>query len=175
MYKGPQTKLAKLPKRRVSEYGQQLREKQRLRQIYGIRENQLKNYFRQALAAREAVDSSLAGLLEKRLDNVVYRLGFASTRAQARQLVNHGHIWVNGQKVDIPAYIVGLEDKISIKASSEGKGVFKYLDETLKRYSPPAWLKLNKSKKEGVVTGEPAVEDIPEKVNLPLVIEFYSR
>ncbi len=175
MYKGATTKIDKLPRRRVSEYGWQLREKQRLRQIYGIRERKLKNYFKQALAAGENIDLHLARLLEKRLDNVVYRLGLAATRAQARQLVSHGHIQVNDRKVDVPSYPVQEENIISIKPSSAGKGVFQYLDESIQKYTPPEWLSLNKSKKQGEVVGEPSLEHLPEKIDLSLIIEFYSR
>jgi small subunit ribosomal protein S4 len=176
MYKGPKIKLEKKAKRRrLSEYGLQLREKQRLRQIYGIREKKLKNYYKEARKVGEDMDRYLIRSLESRLDNAVYRAGFAASRPQARQLVNHGHFLVNSRKATVPSFLVSPGDEIEIKKGSRGSGVFKYLKETLKRHQPPAWLEVDEAKFKATVIGEPQVKDLPEKINLSLIIEYYSR
>ena len=114
-------------------------------------------------------------LLEGRLDNVVYRMGFAPTRAAARQLVGHGHIVVNSRRVSIPSYEVRLKDRIGIRAGSAGRAVFGTLDERLKKYEAPVWIELDKGKKEGVIASKPNVTDVELGVNASVVVEFYSR
>lgn len=160
-------------KRKQSERSKQLREKQRLRLLFGLTETQLKNYFQKAVSRKGNTGFILGQLLEKRLDNVVFRLGFAPTRASARQLVNHGHIIVNGALMDIPSYKVEIHDTIRFRKEKSAK--IPYVETMLesKDFITPTWLK-----KEGIagkLTSEPTNEDIEKQVNLRSVIEFYSR
>ena len=160
----------------MSEYGLQLREKQKLKFLYLLRERQFENYIREALKGKSGdIISRLAGFLELRLDNVVFRLGLVKSRSAARQLVGHGHISVNGKKVNIPSYRLKVGDKIGIRPQSAAKKVFQDIDIRLKKYQPPAWLEIDKDKKEGKIVGKPQEEDIEVKTNLNAIIEFYSR
>ncbi len=160
----------------MSEYGFQLREKQKLKFLYLLRERQVENYIREALKGKSGnIISRLAGFLELRLDNVAYRIGLAKSRSVARQLVGHGHIAVNGKKVNIPSYRLKVGDKIGIRPQSVSKKVFQDIDIRLKKYQPPAWLEMDKDKKEGKIVGKPQEEDIEVKTNLNAIIEFYSR
>lgn len=181
MYKGPQRKFKRrsLKQRRqsksLSEYGLQLQEKQKLRKLYGIREKKLKRYFKESSQKGGNFLSEFVKLLEARLDNVVFRLGFAVTRAQARQLVNHGHILVNQKKVSIPSFQVKTGDVISISPRSQDLPLFKHLKTSLKSHKVPSWLKLNLDALEGKVVTNPCFEDFQEPVDIPLVVEYYSR
>ena len=159
----------------VSEYGIQLKEKQKVKFLYGLREKQFRNYII-AAQKKSGSDTSkkLLEFLESRLDNVVFRLGFAESRNKARQIVSHGHIIVNGIKTDIPSFAVKLNDKISIRPQSAPSGAFSNLDDKLKKYNPPAWLNLDKSKKEGEAITNPSGEADIEAV-LDSIIGFYSR
>ncbi len=173
---GFQSRSTKRPKRGSSEFGTQLKEKQKLKFLYFLRERQFKNYVKKALKTKGGnIPSKLAELLESRFDNIVFKLGFAKSRSEARQLVGHGHILVNGKSVDISSYSVKLGDKISIRPQSASKGKLKDIDLYFKKYEPPAWLKLNKEKKEGELVAKPQIEDIGTKANLNMIIEFYSR
>jgi small subunit ribosomal protein S4 len=170
-------KMAK-KKKFFSEYGLQLKEKQRLKFSYGLRERQFVNYVKKALAKAKSgadVGSALTKLLESRLDNVVFKAGFAKSRSGARQLINHGHICVNNRKVDIPSRQIKKGDKVSIRKESQGKKIFTDLDIWLKKYQPPPWLKLDKAKRSSEVIKEPSAEEAETSVNLNLIIEFYSR
>ncbi len=163
-------------RRRVSEYGKQLMEKQKLKIIYGVRERQFRNYFEKASAGGGRTGEELVTLLERRLDNVIYRLGLATTRAQGRQMVSHGHIAVNGRKVTIPSFQVSGGDEVSVKERSKDKGMFKDVDVRIKKYEPPVWLQLDKEAKKAVVMrlpGEDVARDLP--VEIPQIVEFYSR
>ncbi|HXF70383.1 MAG TPA: 30S ribosomal protein S4 [Thermoflexus sp.] len=160
---------------RPSDYGLQLREKQKLRRIYGVLERQFRRYFEIAQRARGMTGALLLILLERRLDNVVYRLGFASSRAQARQLVRHGHFEVNGRKVDIPSYQVKPGDIIRVRESSREKEYFKALAERLEGHRPPPWLQLNPQDLSGQVLRLPVREEIDTRVQEHLIVEFYSR
>lgn len=160
---------------RPSDYGLQLREKQKLRRIYGVLERQFRRYFAIAQRARGMTGALLLILLERRLDNVVYRLGFASSRAQARQLVRHGHFEVNGRKVDIPSYQVKPGDVIRVRDSSRGKDYFKEIAERLEGHRPPPWLLLNPQDLSGQVLRLPVREEIDTRVQEHLIVEFYSR
>lgn len=158
---------------KLTEYGQQLREKQKLRRMYGITESQLSKYF--GIANRHIGNTShmLIHTLESRLDNVVYRLGFAPTRAAARQLVNHGHFLINGKKADIPSYQVKLDDAITFKKEKTSK--IPYVVELLdkKDINIPQWLQRKAT--VGKVVGVPEADAVGKDVNLQAVIEFYSR
>lgn len=163
---------------RLSGYGKELREKQKLRDWYNLGESQFKKYVNEVLEKRGQVEDAASWLirkLETRLDNVVFRLGFASSRSQARQLVSHGHFLVNNRKVNTPSYTVEPGDQISIKESSKKKSIFEYLSRKLKKYQPPSWLSLNVSKIEGKVTSLPNLEDITPPADISMVFEYYSR
>ena len=162
-------------RRKLSEYGIQLREKQKVRRIYGVLENQFKRYFEMADRMKGITGENLLQLLERRLDNVVYRLGFASSRAQARQLVRHGHITVNGKKVNIPSYITNIGEVIGVKERSANEiEHFKALKEGTGRTIVP-WLSVDYEKLEGTVTALPSREDIDYEVQEHLIVELYSR
>ena len=165
-------------RKRISEYGIRLMEKQKLKFLYGgIREGQFKRYFDEATKAKENTGEVFLQLLERRLDNVVYRLGFAKTRRQARQLVSHGHILVNGKKVTIPSYRVDVGDIIEVRPKSRN---IKFIQENLENKDPrsvPAWLELDKQNFRGKVVNLPEkVQDYLEiPINLQYIIEFYSK
>ncbi|MFW5999149.1 MAG: 30S ribosomal protein S4 [Halanaerobiaceae bacterium] len=160
---------------KVSEYGQQLREKQKVRRIYGLMENKFKRYFEEAEQMGGVTGENFLTLLERRLDNVVYRLGFASSRNEARQFVLHGHILVNGSRVNIPSYQVDEGDEISVKDSSRKNKRFKEVLEFNAEMTPPDWLSVNADKAEGTVLEIPEREDIDYPVEEHLIVEYYSR
>jgi len=162
-------------RRKVSDYGRQLREKQKVRRIYGIYERQFRRYFHQALRAKGLTGATLLQLLERRLDNVVFRLGFAESRAQARQLVTHGHFLVNGHKVDVASYAVRPGDIISVGSASRDLTYFKDLAAVQSRQTPPKWLSADLSALSGRVTALPERGDIDLPINEQLIVEFYSR
>jgi small subunit ribosomal protein S4 len=164
-------------RRQVSDYGLQLLEKQKARHVYGLLERQFRKVFAQAARQSGVTGEHLLSLLERRLDNVVYRLGLATTRAQARQLVNHGHIMVNGRKTNIPSFTVRVGDVISVRPQSQQRAYFKNLDESgeLNRYRPPEWLRLNANDFTGEVMALPRREDAEQGINEQLIVEFYSR
>lgn len=159
-----------------SEYGSQLKEKQKIKFLYGLRERQFKNLVSKAIAARSAETSRrMIELLETRLDNVVYRLGFAQSRSAARQMVGHGHIFVESRKTTIPSRQIKTGQIISIRPQSLGRGIFRDLDLRLKKQHIPSWLVLDQNKREGRMVGLPPLEESDAGVNLNAVIEFYSR
>lgn len=162
-------------RRKLSEYGIQLREKQKVRRIYGILERQFERYFERAEKMKGITGENLLQLLERRLDNVVYRLGFANSRKQARQLVLHGHITVNGKKVNIPSYITNVGETIAVRAkSASGIDHFKALREGTGRTVVP-WLQVDYEKLEGSVAALPAREDLDLEIQEHLIVELYSR
>lgn len=160
-------------KKKLTQYGMQLREKQKLKRYYGILERQFMRYYERAERMRGITGENLLQLLERRLDNVVYRLGFAVSRAQARQLVSHGHIEVNGKKVDIPSYLVKPGDVVSIKESSRSMELIKNNLEMGRNV--PDWLELNKDAFEGRVVSLPRREHIDLPVQEHLIVELYSK
>lgn len=160
---------------RLSVFGTQLREKQKAKRLYGVMERQFRNYFEKASAMPGNSGENLGKLLEQRLDNVVFRLGFAKTRPQARQLVSHALFKVNGKKLNIPSYQVRVDDVIEIRDNKIGKGVFADLDERLKNHQVPAWLHMDAKAKAGKVVSLPEGEDIKEVYDPKLIVEFYSR
>jgi len=159
--------------RKLSDYGKQLREKQKIKRIYGLSEKTMNRYFKKAVKAKGNTAENLVKLLESRLDNVVYRLHLAPTRASARQLVTHGHIKVNGKKLDIPSQQLKIKDKIEFGSAKTEK--IPYIKELLeeKNLQLPSWLK--RVKNTGEVTGELKFEEYTEPVDISLVIEFYSK
>ncbi|PIQ67769.1 30S ribosomal protein S4 [Candidatus Uhrbacteria bacterium CG_4_10_14_0_2_um_filter_41_7] len=160
---------------RLSVYGIQLREKQKAKRLYGLLEKQFRNYFTKASRMEGNTAENLPRLLEMRLDNTVYRLGFAKTRPQARQLVSHALFCVNGQKVNIPSYTVKVDDVITIRPNKVLKPIFNELDDRLKNQTVPGWLHLDLGTKEGKVVSLPEGEDLKEVYDPKLIIEFYSR
>lgn len=173
----PGPKKTKRP-RALSEYGKELREKQKLRNWYNLSEKQFRNYVEEALRIRHKVENTAAYLikvLETRLDNVVFRLGLAVSRNSARRLISHGHFKVNGKAINIPSYQTKKEDIISVKSKSAEKTVFKNILPGLKKYTPPVWLELNADKLEGKVKGEPTLEEAAPPAEISSIFEFYSR
>lgn len=161
-------------RRKLSNYGIQLREKQKAKRFYGVLESQFRRYFEIADKQAGITGENLLRLLESRLDNVVYRLGFASSRAEARQLVTHGHFRVNGKKVDIPSYLVSAGDIISVKERSKSSDKFRSLVENFKG-NVPEWLTVDMEKLEGTVLSLPSREDIDLPIAENLIVELYSR
>jgi small subunit ribosomal protein S4 len=162
-------------RRALSDYGLQLAEKQKVRFSYGISEKQLRKYFAEAKKSEGATGYKLFEILERRLDNVVYKLGFAPSRLAARQMVNHGHFIVNGRRVKTPSYLVKKSDKLSIRPNSKNSGLFKNISQVLKKHEVPAWLRLNQKELEAEVVGLPAPDEITMPFDMQLLIEFYSR
>jgi len=153
-----------------SEYGQQFAEKQGLKEIYGLREKQFRNYFK---AGKDP--DSIVQLLETRLDNTVFRCGFAITRRFARQLVSHGHIQINGKNVNVPSFRVKIGDTVSIHPSSVDIVPFKDLGLTLVKYEAPGWIDLDKKSLSAAIIGQPKVDDPMITASVRPIIEFYSR
>ncbi|HSB62651.1 MAG TPA: 30S ribosomal protein S4 [Thermoanaerobaculia bacterium] len=156
-------------------YGIQLREKQKLKRFYGVLEGQFRLTFEAAERMRGVTGENLLSLLERRLDNVVHRLGFSGSRAQARQLVRHGHVRVNGRKVNIPSYVVGAGAVVSVKEKSKTNPLIAGAVETAKGRGIPAWLELNASEFQGKVVTLPKREDVALQVNEKLIVELYSK
>ena len=162
-------------RRRITERGLQLREKQKVRFSYGIFERQFRRFFQEAQRARGITGENLLILLERRLDNVVYRLGFASSRAQARQIVRHGHILVNGHKLDIPTYLVRPGDVITWRESSTKTEYYKQLSGKIKGKTIPGWLSLDEENVVGKVLTSPTKDDLDAKFDAKVIVEYYSR
>ncbi len=164
-------------RRQVSDYGLHLLEKQKARYVYGVLERQFRRLFDQASRQSGITGEHLLSLLERRLDNVVYRLGFAITRAQARQLVAHGHITVNGRKTNIPSFTVKVGHSIAVRPESRRRTYFKNLVDSgeLSRYRAPDWLRLESAELSGQVVALPQREDAEAGINEQLIVEFYSR
>jgi small subunit ribosomal protein S4 len=154
-------------------YGVQLREKQKVKRIYGVLEDQFRRYFEQAERARGITGETLLQLLERRLDNAVYRLGFATSRPQARQLVRHGHFLVNGRKVDIPSYTVSVGDVVTVRESSRKNATILHAVEEVKGRGVPEWLALGAM--EGRMVSLPTREQINLPVQEQLIVELYSK
>lgn len=161
--------------RQVSDYGQQLREKQRTRRVYGVLESQFRRYYHLALRMKGQTGPNLLTILERRMDNIVYRLGMADSRAQARQLVLHGHFVVNGRKLNIPSALVSAGDVISVAENSQRNGYFQAIAEVLEHRGVPEWLSLNAAALSGTVMTLPTRNQIDTPVNEQLIVEYYSR
>ncbi|MBN2333674.1 MAG: 30S ribosomal protein S4 [Deltaproteobacteria bacterium] len=160
---------------KFSEYGVQLREKQKVRRIYGLLEKQFRRYFQQADRQKGVTGENLLILVERRLDNIVYRLGFTNTRSEARQLVRHGHFLVNGRQVDIPSFQVKVGDVIELREKSRKVGRIVEALEAAGRRGLPAFLDLDKDNFKGTVNALPKRDDIAQAINEQLIVEFYSR
>lgn len=159
----------------LSEYNVHLKEKQKVKRIYGLLERQFEKYFYLAAKKLGETGEALIGLLELRLDNVVFRLKLAPSRAHARSLVSHGHIRVNGKRVTIPSYQVKIKDKIEVKEESRKNKYFQELLQTIKSEGVPNWLKLDAKNLRGEVVSLPSYEDLDKKFNTSLIVEYYSK
>ena len=160
-------------KKKFSEYGMQLREKQKVRRAYGLLEKQFRIYYEKAVNSKENTGWAMLKMLELRLDNVVYRLGIGSSRTEARQIVNHGHITVNGKKVNIPSYQVKVGDVIAVKENKQNLEMFSSLKEA--KINTPKWLEFNTKTLTGKVLALPERDDIDLGIQEHLIVEFYSR
>ena len=160
---------------RLSEYGTQLREKQKVRRMYGVLERQFSNYYKEAARLKGATGENLLQLLERRLDNVVYRMGFGSTRAEARQLVSHKAILVNGKAVNIPSYSVKLNDVISIREKSKTQARIVESVTLAEQMGFPLWVNVDAKKMEGSFKSIPERADLSQEINESLIVELYSR
>lgn len=165
----------KKKRRAMSEYGAQLTEKQKICKIYNIRERQFKRYFREASREKGVIGDNIIKKLELRLDNIVFRLGFAESRKKARQIVSHGHILVNDKKINFPSFQTGSKDIIKIKKPSQELVLFKELKTKLKKYKPLDWLSLDKNKLEGKIISLPIQENVNIPANMQMIVEYYSR
>ncbi|MGN0182319.1 MAG: 30S ribosomal protein S4 [Candidatus Ornithomonoglobus sp.] len=165
----------KQSRRKQSEYGIQLNEKQKVKFIYGVLEKQFRKYYVMATKQEGITGQNLLQILESRLDNVVFRLGLANTRKEARQIVNHGHILVNGRKVDIPSYLVKPGDVVAVREKSKGNARMKEIVETNEKRVIPKWLSMDKNKLEGRVLQLSDREDIDYDVEEHLIVELYSK
>jgi small subunit ribosomal protein S4 len=172
---GDHGRLAQFRRRRTSDYARQLREKQKARRIYGVLERQFRRYFREAERRPGLTGENLLTLLESRLDNVIYRLGFADSRAQARQLAQHGHFVVNGRRTNIPSYIVRPQDIITVREGSRKCTYFRERAERLDEGGVPNWLSLDPKTMTARVLNVPAREDIDTILNEQSIVEYYSR
>jgi small subunit ribosomal protein S4 len=162
-------------RRKVGEYGLQLREKQKVRRVYGVLERQFRNYFRVATTHSGVTGEYLLRSLELRLDNVVFRMGFASSRPQARQLVGHGHFAINGVPTNIPSYQLKPGDKVEVRESRRNREPFKTAKETLRSHNAPEWLSIDAANLAGTVADVPRRDQMPLDLNEQLVVEYYSR
>lgn len=172
----PGDKSTQQRRRRISEYGTQLREKQKARAIYGVLERQFLNYYKKASRLEGVTGDRLLQLLETRLDNVVYRLGFADSRPQSRQIVSHGHIRVNGKNVNIPSYQVKAGDRISWRDRSRETGLFEIVSAGMGANSiVPSWLNVDSEKAIGEVVTLPKPNDVELSIDTRQIVEYYSR
>ncbi|MGI8871746.1 MAG: 30S ribosomal protein S4 [Candidatus Limnocylindria bacterium] len=162
-------------RRKVSEYGLQMREKQKVRKSYSVLERQFRNYFDKADQRKGMTGENLLRMLEMRLDNVVYRMGFALSRPQARQLVSHGHFTVNGVPTNIPSFGTKVGDRVEVRESRRSRDVFQIGAEHMKSAQVPGWVSVEPAKLAGSVLSEPARDQMPVEFNEQLVVEYYSR
>ena len=160
-------------RKKASEYSVQLREKQKAKRAYGLLEKQFRSYYEEAERMRGVTGENMLALIERRLDNVVYRMGIGASRAQCRQIVNHGHITVNGKSVDIPSYQVKIGDVISVHETSKDNAIFKELRGA--RIVMPKWLEFDTESLVGKITDSPKREDIDLNINEQLIVELYSK
>jgi small subunit ribosomal protein S4 len=171
----PPGQHGKMRKAKLLGYGLQLREKQKVKRIYGVLENQFRRYFEEAERQRGITGETLLQMLERRLDNVIYRLGLATSRPQARQLVRHGHFMVNGKKVDIPSYSVRAGDVVTVRSGSAENLAIQHAMEEVKGRGIPQWLEFDATKLSGRIASLPTREQINLPVQEQLIVELYSK
>lgn len=162
-------------RRRISDYGLQLREKQKVRRIYGVMEKQFRNYYKQAAGAKGATGENLLRLLERRLDNVVYRMGFGSTRAEARQLVSHKGILVNGKRINVPSFQVSEADQIEVREQAKKQVRIQNAIALAEQYGFADWIEVDTNALKGVFKRVPDREELPSEINESLIVELYSK
>ena len=162
-------------KPRLSDYGLQLREKQKIRRIYGVLEKQFRNYYKKAARQKGSTAENLLTLLERRLDNVVYRMGFASTRAEARQIVNHKAVMVNDQVVNIPSFLVKEGDVVSIRQKAQGQARIQAAQALMEQRAPCEWVNIEQKSMKGTLMQYPSLDDLPADYNVNLIVELYSK
>lgn len=172
---GQHGRSAQFRRRRESDYNRQLRAKQKARRVYGILERQFRRYYEESLQRRGLTGLNLLQILESRLDNVVYRLGFADSRAQARMLVSHGHFMVNGRRTDVPSMLLSAGDQISVRDGSRKRTYFKDLSAVAEEKTTPDWISRDVKNLTGSVTRLPERAEIDGNLNEQLIVEFYSR
>ena len=160
-------------RKKISEYGKQLREKQKTKRIYGILEGQFRKYYERADRMKGVTGENMLSLIERRLDNVVYRMGIGASRAEARQIVNHGHITVNGKRVNIPSYQIKVNDVIEIKENKKDLAMFKELKDV--KVVMPKWLEFDANKLSGKINALPQRDDIDLSIQEHLIVELYSK
>jgi len=162
-------------RRKVGDYGLQLREKQKVRRVYSVLERQFKNYFDSAESRPGVTGENLLRMLELRLDNVVFRMGFAPSRAASRQLVTHGHFAINGRATNVASYQLKAGDRIEVRESHREREPFKVAKETLRSHQAPEWLSIDAAKLSGTILDQPRRDQMPLDLNEQLVVEYYSR
>lgn len=162
-------------RRRISDYGLQLREKQKVRRIYGVMEKQFRNYYKQAAGAKGATGENLLRLLERRLDNVVYRMGFGSTRVEARQLVSHKGILVNGKRINVPSFQVSEADQIEVREQAKKQVRIQNAIALAEQYGFADWIEVDTNALKGVFKRVPDREELPSEINESLIVELYSK
>ncbi len=172
---GQHGRSAQYRRRRESDYSQQLRAKQKARRVYGVMERQFRRYYSEALKRRGLTGLNLLQVLESRLDNLVYRLGYAQSRAQARMLVTHGHFNVNGRRVDVPSMLLSPNDKIEVRETSRKRTYFKNLRSVAKEQSVPDWISRDIENLSGQMLRLPERLEIDGNLNEQLIVEYYSR
>lgn len=172
---GQHGRSAQFRRRRESDYNRQLRAKQKARRVYGVLERQFRRYYEESLQRRGLTGLNLLQILESRLDNVVYRLGFGSSRAQARMMVTHGHFMVNGRRTDVPSMLLTAGDRISVREGSRKRTYFKDLPAIAEEKAPPEWLNRDLNNLSGTVVRLPERAEIDGNLNEQLIVEFYSR
>jgi small subunit ribosomal protein S4 len=172
---GHHGRMAQWARSRTSDYGAQLRAKQKARRVYGVLERQFRRYYRQALKSRGLTGLTLLQILESRLDNVIYRMGYASSRAQARQLVTHGHFLVNGRRTDVPSMQIKPGDEIQVREGSRSKTLIKDLMAMAEERNAPDWITRNLNAMSGSVMRLPERTEIEASLNEQLIVEYYSR
>ncbi|QQG52683.1 MAG: 30S ribosomal protein S4 [Candidatus Falkowbacteria bacterium] len=162
-------------RKRLSDFGTQLTEKQKAKKYYGVSEKQFRLTFEKAAKKQGDAGKNFLKLLESRLDNVIFKAGFASSRAQARQLVNHGHFTVNDRKTDVPSFSVKLGQVIKIKKSSQKSPYFRNANEKIAKAERPSWINFNNTEMAAKILHEPKDEDLPQSINVHMIIEYYSK
>lgn len=172
---GDHGRSAQYRRRRESDFARQLRAKQKARRIYGVMDRQFRRYYEESFQRRGLTGLNLLQVLESRLDNVVYRLGFASSRPQARMLVSHGHFNVNGRRTDVPSMLLSTGDKVDVRAESRNKTYFKELPQEAKERTPPDWIARDVDNFSGEVLRLPERLEIEGNLNEQLIVEYYSR
>ncbi len=160
---------------KLSNFGLQLREKQKVKRIYSVLEGQFRNYFAKAAKAKGVTGTTLLQLLERRLDNIVFQSGFATSRAEARQIVSHGFVYVNGERVNIPSFLVSINDDVEIRLKKTGEKNLKENIEASKQRATPAWLQVDSDHYKAKILRFPEREDIQAPINEQLIVELYSR